>query len=73
MKIGSYLGKRRFSNLNDQMDMVLHLAECVNAIIVSFPAFSKQKIKVMPVIFGEKNFLAAIASEHHVIKCAWIM
>jgi hypothetical protein len=60
-----YLGKRSFSSLNGQMDMVLHLAECVNAMIVSFPAFSKQKIKVMPVSFWEKNFLAAIAFEHH--------
>jgi hypothetical protein len=68
-----YLGKRRFSNLNDQMDMVHHQTECVNAMIVSFPAFPKQKIKVMPVIFGEKNSLATIASEHHVIKSAWIM
>jgi hypothetical protein len=33
------------------MNMVLHLAECVNAMIVSFQAFSKQKIKVMPVSF----------------------
>jgi hypothetical protein len=55
------------------MDMVPHQTECVNAMIVSFSAFPKQKIKMMPVIFGEKNSLAAIASEHHVIKCAWIM
>jgi hypothetical protein len=67
------LRKRKRTNFYEQMDMICHQTESMNAVPISFNAFLQQEIKTVAVFTGGKDILPAISAKHNMIKCARIM
>jgi hypothetical protein len=53
-------GKRDFSHLHDEMDVVAHQAHCCDANIESLDSFFQQIVETKPVRLVKENILAGV-------------
>lgn len=66
-------GKRDFSGLDGEMDVVCHEAEGVNVIAVFFSSFLQEQVKAASVAIFEEHFLSGVPSQNDVIEGAGIV
>jgi hypothetical protein len=55
------------------MDVIGHETKAMDTIPVPFHPFLHKKIKSKTILIPEKDFLAGIAPQYHMIDCPWIM
>jgi hypothetical protein len=62
-----------FTDLQGEMDMVGHAAEGMNAEIEPLHSFLKQKIEATAIGLIEKDGIAGVAAQDHMVKGAGVM
>jgi len=60
-------------HLNQQMDVVGHETESMDAMAVALCSFLHEEVEAATVLVVEEDVLPGVASQDHVVKGAWIM